>query len=74
MCNLYGITRSQEAVRRLFRVAHDLTGNLPGLPAVYPDRDGSFVSPVTASSPEPAINPKPDFTGGRRYFREAPKH
>ena len=37
MCNLYSITRSQEAMRRLFRVTRDLTGNLPGLPAVFPD-------------------------------------
>jgi putative SOS response-associated peptidase YedK len=32
MCNLYSITRSQEAIRRLFRVKRDLTGNLPVLP------------------------------------------
>jgi putative SOS response-associated peptidase YedK len=37
MCNLYSITRSQEAMRRLFQIARDLTGNLPPLPAVYPD-------------------------------------
>jgi hypothetical protein len=37
MCNLYSITRTQEAMRRLFRVKRDLAGNLPGLPAVYPD-------------------------------------
>jgi hypothetical protein len=37
MCNLYSITRGQEAMRRLFRVTRDLTGNLPALPAVYPD-------------------------------------
>jgi putative SOS response-associated peptidase YedK len=37
MCNLYSITRGQEAIRRLFRVTRDLTGNLPALPAVYPD-------------------------------------
>ncbi|MGA2637328.1 hypothetical protein [Methylocella sp.] len=37
MCNLYSITRSQDAMRRLFRVAHDLTGNLPLLTAVFPD-------------------------------------
>jgi hypothetical protein len=36
MCNLYSITRGQEAMRRLFRVTRDLTGNLPALPAVYP--------------------------------------
>jgi putative SOS response-associated peptidase YedK len=37
MCNLYSITHGQEAIRRLFRVTRDLTGNLPALPAVYPD-------------------------------------
>jgi putative SOS response-associated peptidase YedK len=37
MCNLYSITRGQEAIRRLFRVSRDLAGNLPALPAVYPD-------------------------------------
>ena len=29
MCNLYSITRSQDAMRRLFRVRRDLTGPLP---------------------------------------------
>lgn len=36
MCNLYSITRSprsQEAMRRLFKVRRDLAGNLPLLPA-----------------------------------------
>jgi putative SOS response-associated peptidase YedK len=37
MCNLYSVTRSQEAIRRAFRVMRDLTGNLPSLPAVFPD-------------------------------------
>ena len=37
MCNLYSITHGQEAIRRLFRVTRDLTGNLPALPAVYPN-------------------------------------
>jgi putative SOS response-associated peptidase YedK len=36
MCNLYSITRGQEAIRRAFRVMRDRTGNLPSLPAVYP--------------------------------------
>ena len=31
MCNLYSLTRGQEAMRRLFRVTRDSTGNL-GLP------------------------------------------
>ncbi|TDR95308.1 SOS response-associated peptidase, partial [Enterovirga rhinocerotis] len=37
MCNLYSVTTNQEAIRRLFRVDHDLTGNLPPLPGVFPD-------------------------------------
>ena len=37
MCNLYSITRSQDAMRRLFEAADDLTGNLPPMPAVFPD-------------------------------------
>lgn len=37
MCNLYAMTKNQEAIRRLFRVARDATGNLPALPAIYPD-------------------------------------
>jgi len=30
-------TRSQEAMRRVCRIKRDLTGNFPGLPAIYPD-------------------------------------
>ena len=37
MCNLYSLTRNQEAIRRLFNLARDLTGNLPPLPAIFPD-------------------------------------
>jgi putative SOS response-associated peptidase YedK len=37
MCNLSSVTRSQEAIRRAFRVMRDLTGNLPSLPAIFPD-------------------------------------
>lgn len=37
MCNLYSITTNQEAIRRLFAVLRDLTGNLPPLPTVFPD-------------------------------------
>jgi putative SOS response-associated peptidase YedK len=47
MCNLYSITRSQEAMRRLFRVNRDLTGNLPSLPAVFPDT----LAPVVRTAP-----------------------
>ncbi len=37
MCNLYSLTRGQEAIRRLFRVDSDFAGNLPSLPAIFPD-------------------------------------
>jgi putative SOS response-associated peptidase YedK len=37
MCNLYSITKNQ-AVRDLFRVARNTTGNLPPLPAIFPDQ------------------------------------
>ena len=37
MCNLYSITRSQDAMRRLFAISRDLTGNLPPIPGVFPD-------------------------------------
>src|SRR5713101_8791215 len=37
MCNLYSITTSQDAIRRLFGVASDSAGNLPPMPGVFPD-------------------------------------
>jgi putative SOS response-associated peptidase YedK len=37
MCNLYSVTKSQEAIRRWFAVRHDRAGNLPPLPGVFPD-------------------------------------
>jgi putative SOS response-associated peptidase YedK len=37
MCNLYSITKNQDAIRRLFKVTRDNAGNLPQLPAVFPD-------------------------------------
>ncbi len=43
MCNLYSITRSQDAMRQLFAIARDLTGNLPPLPGVFPDYPAPIV-------------------------------
>lgn len=37
MCNLYSVTTNQETIRRLFGITRDLSGNFPGLPAVFPD-------------------------------------
>ena len=38
MCNLYSITRGQDAMRQLFAVGHDIAGNLPPQPDVFPDQ------------------------------------
>jgi putative SOS response-associated peptidase YedK len=38
MCNLYSITKSQDAIRNLFGVSRDVAGNLPPLPAIFPDQ------------------------------------
>lgn len=37
MCNLYSLTRTQDEMRQLARALRDLTGNLPPLPAIFPD-------------------------------------
>ena len=34
MCNLYSETKGQAAIRGLFRVQNDRTGNLPAFPAI----------------------------------------
>jgi len=38
MCNLYSMTKTQEAMRRLFKVQNDRAGNLPSLPDIFPDQ------------------------------------
>jgi putative SOS response-associated peptidase YedK len=43
MCNLYSVTTNQEAIRRLFVVAEDRTGNLPPLSAIFPDQMAPIV-------------------------------
>lgn len=37
MCNLYSMTKNQDAIRRLFNIRRDITGNLPSLPGIFPD-------------------------------------
>jgi putative SOS response-associated peptidase YedK len=41
MCNLYSVT-GQQAIRELTRAMRDTTGNLPPMPAVFPD----YAAPV----------------------------
>jgi putative SOS response-associated peptidase YedK len=47
MCNLYSMTKGQAAIRALFRVSTDHTGNLPPLPGIFPD----YAAPIVRSSP-----------------------
>lgn len=43
MCNLYSLTKSQDAIRQLVRVLTDTTGNLPPLPGIFPDYPAPIV-------------------------------
>ena len=49
MCNLYSMTKPQQAVRDLSRVfaQNDMTGNLPPLPGIFPDQQ----APVVINAP-----------------------
>lgn len=43
MCNLYSMTKGQQAIRELSRALQDRTGNLPLLPAIFPDQTAPVV-------------------------------
>ncbi|PJI53877.1 DUF159 family protein, partial [Methylobacterium radiotolerans] len=38
MCNLYSLRTGPADLRRAFGIAEDRTGNLPLLPAIFPDQ------------------------------------
>src|SRR3954453_10269195 len=38
MCNLYSVTTNQKALSDLFKIGRDSAGNLPPLPAIFPDQ------------------------------------
>jgi putative SOS response-associated peptidase YedK len=46
VCNLYSVTKSQDAIRRLFKVERDTTGNMPPLPGIFPD----YMAPVVRTA------------------------
>jgi putative SOS response-associated peptidase YedK len=43
MCNLYSMTKNQDAIRRLFNFDIDSTGNLPAMPGIFPDYPAPIV-------------------------------
>lgn len=48
MCNLYSVTKGQQAIRELVKATRDLTGNLPPLPAIFPDK----LAPIVRTAPD----------------------
>ena len=47
MCNLYSLSKGQQAIRELTGAMQDQTGNLPILPGVFPD----YSAPIVRNSP-----------------------
>ena len=43
MCNLYSVTKGQSAIRDLFDAMDDRSGNLPSMPAIFPDYSAPIV-------------------------------
>jgi putative SOS response-associated peptidase YedK len=48
MCNLYSLTKGQQAIRDLASAMRDLAGNLPVLPGIFPDHR----APVVRTAPD----------------------
>ena len=48
MCNLYSLTKGQQAIRAFTQATRDVTGNLPPLPAIFPDA----MAPVVRNAPD----------------------
>ena len=48
MCNLYSITKGQQAIREFTRAMTDRAGNLPPMPGVFPD----YAAPIVRNQPD----------------------
>src|SRR4051812_18698870 len=48
MCNLYSLTKGQQAIREMTRAMRDATGNLPLFPGVFPD----YAAPIVRNAPD----------------------
>lgn len=47
LCNLYSMTKGQQAIRELAGAMRDKTGNLPPLPGIFPD----YPAPIVRNQP-----------------------
>ena len=43
MCNLYSLTKSREAVAKLFRISHNRAAAFEPLPAIFPARTAPVI-------------------------------
>jgi len=50
LCNLYSLTKGQQAIREWAGVMNDRTGNLPPLPDIFPD----YAAPIVRNQPAPS--------------------
>jgi putative SOS response-associated peptidase YedK len=48
MCNLYSVTKGQQAIREFTKALHDIIGNMPSLPGVFPD----YAAPIVRNTTE----------------------
>ncbi len=48
MCNLYSVTKGQQAIRELSKAMRDVTGTLPPLPGIFPD----YPAPIVRAAPD----------------------
>lgn len=73
VCNLYSMTKGQDAIRELAQVLDDRTGNLPPLPGIFPDgmapvvtagNEGRVLSMMRWGMPSPAFALKTRKTDG----------
>jgi hypothetical protein len=48
VCNLYSMTKSVDAIRRLFSALNSRVGNLPSMPGIFPD----YPAPIVRNAPD----------------------
>lgn len=48
MCNLYSLTKGQQAIREFAGAMHDKVGNLPRMPGIFPD----YWAPIVRNRPQ----------------------